>query len=51
MIMKCKVVVIYMNGKEEVVYDGDFTPQAMRLQGEWVKRAKRNPEIKAVLWR
>ncbi len=49
--MKCKIVIIYMNGKEEVVYDGDFTPQAMRLQSKYVLKALRDPNIKAVVWR
>jgi len=49
--MKCKIVVIYTNGKEEVVYDGDFTPKAMRLQSNYVLKALKDPSIKAVVWR
>ena len=49
--MKTKIVIIYMNGNEEIVYDGDFTPTAMRLQAKYVLKAKKDPNIKAVIWR
>ena len=50
--MKTKIVIIYMNGNEEIVYDGDFTPAAMRLQAKkYVLKAKKDPNIKAVIWK
>ena len=49
--LKTKIVIIYMTGKEEIVYDGDFTPAAMRLQAKYVLKAKKDPNIKAVIWR
>lgn len=49
--MKTKIVIIYMDGNEKIVYDGDFTPAAMRLQAKYVLKAKKDPNIKAVIWR
>ena len=49
--MKTKIVIIYMDGNEEIVYDGDFTPTAMRLHAKYVLKAKKDPNIKAVIWR
>ena len=49
--MKTKIVIIYMNGNEEIVYDGDFTPATMRLQAKYVLKARKDPNIKAVIWR
>lgn len=48
---KTKIVVIYITGEEKIVYDGEFNAKAMRLQADWVLKARKNKNIRAVVWR
>jgi len=49
--MKTKIMVRYLNGNEECVYEGDFNTYAMRLQSKWVLKAKKDNNIVAVFWK
>lgn len=49
--MQTKVIVNYIDGRSEIVYEGLFNASAMQVQSKWVLKAKKDRNIKSVIWR
>ena len=47
--MKTKLVAIYANGREKVVYKGVFNKQVAWLQHKWFIKMKKDANIKAIV--
>lgn len=43
-----KVIVDYSDGRKEIAYEGDAVATAMRVQAQWVAKAKKDTEISSM---